>query len=175
MGNSKGSKAEREVAAILQAWWKPFEPMVDDKPLQFTRVPLSGGWSKGENHDVSADIHCNSKRFPFAVEVKRRESWAWPPVMAGKPSPVWGWWRQAQRDAERTSRQPMLWFRHNRQPWNIMVSKEFFDSKVPRAEDSSLLYGHSWDRLHMKVDCGADPLLFTQASFLWFMPEVFAR
>src|SRR4051812_33410532 len=91
---AKGNVAEREVAGLLKVWWLPVEP-----DAEFIRTPLSGGWGgpklRGEFR-ASGDLMTTAKRFPFVVEVKRREAWVMKNVLKGQPSPVWGWWRQAQ-------------------------------------------------------------------------------
>lgn len=118
-GRNKGNRAEREVAEFLQKWWRRLEP-----ECRFVRTPGSGGWQGPEVRAeflASGDLMTTAQRFPFCVEVKRREAWVEKTVRAGRSSPVWGWWRQAQREAKEIDRLPMLWFRANRQPWIVMV------------------------------------------------------
>jgi hypothetical protein len=118
---AKGSKAEIEVAKLLQVWWAPVEIG------EWARTPLSGGWSKPSvraGFKSAGDIMTTCKTFPFCLEVKRREGWSWDRFVAGGKSPVWGWWEQAEKAAELQGSQPMMWFRKNHMPWWVMVPSE---------------------------------------------------
>lgn len=118
-GNPKGKAAEREVATLMEAWWRRLEP-----ECRFVRTPQSGGWHGSdvrEAFQASGDLMTTAAHFPWTVEVKRRESWTWDRLIEGKPSPVWGWWRQAQTQARELGKEPMLWIRHNREPWSILL------------------------------------------------------
>ena len=114
----KGNKAELEVARILEPWWRQLEP-----EATFVRTPRSGGWTQGRDlFDARGDLMVKgAPRFPFLVEVKRREKWSLENFEEGKPCPVWGWWVGACRDAEHAKRRPMLWTRHNRREWIVLV------------------------------------------------------
>lgn len=139
-GRAKGSVAEREVAALLAAWWRGIEPTAE-----FVRTPLSGGWSSPTvrgGFRASGDIMTTSPSFPFVVEVKRREAFAWGTFLKGRKSPVWEWWEQACRAADEQGGTPMLWLRHNGESWRIVLpgdaSPAFrLDAIVPRR----FLYG----------------------------------
>jgi len=118
----KGSAAEIEIAKLIETWWRQLEPN-----CRVCRTPLSGGWGGKDlraGFRASGDLMTTAKRFPFTVEVKRRENWTWKTLLAGKPSPVWGWWQQAiGQAAEVTDVQlePLLVWRKNREPWHVMV------------------------------------------------------
>ena len=119
MAREKGKIAEREVAALLERWWRLLEP-----DCRFVRTPQSGGWHGADvraEFRAAGDIMTTAARFPWCIEVKRREGWAWTPLLAGKASPIWKWWEQTCRDATVVSLLPMLWFRHNREPWTILL------------------------------------------------------
>jgi hypothetical protein len=125
MGRTKGNVAEREVAKLIKPWWSAIEP-----DSLFIRTPLSGGWSDDETRSefkATGDLMTTSPTFPFDVEVKRRENWDEGTFFAGLPSPVWGWWKQAQRSAMltfgRERRYPMLWLRQNRRPWLVVLAQ----------------------------------------------------
>lgn len=70
---------------------------------------------------AAGDLMTTARRWGWACEVKRREGWDWERLKAGRASPVWSWWRQAQAQAEDAGLQPMLWFRKSRQPWRVLV------------------------------------------------------
>lgn len=120
MSRDKGNIAEREVAALLQAWWSQHEP-----DCRFVRTPGSGGWQAPQVRSefrACGDIMTTAKTFPWCVEVKRREAWSWDTLLACRPSPVLRWWEQAKRDAATAGLRPMMWFRHSREPWAILLS-----------------------------------------------------
>jgi hypothetical protein len=138
-GRAKGKIAEREVAKMLEAWWGQLEP-----GCRFKSTPLSGGWSSPDVREAfktSGDLVTTATRFPFAIEVKRRENWSWETLRAGKPSPVLGWWKQAARQAEEMKSQPLLVFRHNNEPWWAAGSSEYFCSSSGCLVSS----GHSFE------------------------------
>jgi hypothetical protein len=112
---------EREVAALLQGWWRQLEP-----EAVFIRSPLSGGWVQGRDlFDARGDLLVkNAPRFPWVVECKRREAWDLQNFEDGRPTAVWKWWLQAARDADKAGRRPMLWFRQNLRPWVVLVPAE---------------------------------------------------
>lgn len=118
-GRPKGCKAEIEVAKTLEPWWAKLEP-----ECKFVRTPLSGGWGGKEvraGFKASGDLMTTAKRFPFAVEVKRREGWSWKTLLGSKKCPVWVWWHQAIGQAEEMGTEPTLWVRKNREPWFVML------------------------------------------------------
>jgi hypothetical protein len=129
VSRQKGSVAEREVAAIIEPWWNVVEPG------KFVRTPLSGGWGTADTRAgfrASGDLMTTAPRFPFTVEVKRRESWTLERLLLGRPSPVWEWWRQAQKQGEESNLVPLLWFRKSRQPWRVMLPYEYALERFPR-------------------------------------------
>lgn len=117
-GRPKGSKAEIEIAKRLKAWW------AREEVAEFVRTPLSGGWGGKDlraGFQASGDVMTTSRIFPFTIEVKRREGWSWLPLLAGKKSPVFGYWKQAVGQAEEQGGIPLLFFRKNREPWWMML------------------------------------------------------
>lgn len=119
-GRQKGSTAEREVAALIQPWWRQLEP-----DATFVRTPMSGGWGgptvRKEFLAAGDLMAAKAPAFPFAVEVKRREGWTLQRVIDGRGSPAWEWWRQCQKAASEMGKIPMLWFRKNRAEWLVMM------------------------------------------------------
>lgn len=116
---AKGKRGERQVAALLARWWGAVEDGV-----QFVPTPQSGGFSTKQvraEFKLAGDLMTTSRVFPYVVEVKHREKWSEARLRDGRRSPVWGWWRQVQEAAEVQGGTPMLWFRHNREPWLVMI------------------------------------------------------
>lgn len=119
----KGASGEREVAKLLQAWWATVEP-----ECLFAKTPLSGGWGSPKmraGFKASGDLSTTAALFPFTVEVKRREAWAWKNFERGFKSPVWGWWSQAQVQAAEMGLEPMMWFRRNRGSWFVLMREAY--------------------------------------------------
>lgn len=125
-GHRKGARGEREVAGILQEWWRRRETA-----SEFIRTPQSGGWRKDTgvraHFKACGDVMTTAENFPFCVEVKWRENWGVDNVLQGKPSPPWGWWRQCIEAADEQDGVPMMWMRRNRLrtneafPWLVWV------------------------------------------------------
>lgn len=117
---SKGKRNERAVAKMLEQWWRHYEP-----ESVFIKTPQSGGWGTAQTREVfraSGDVMTTSRTFPFSVEVKRREAWSEEHLLAGKKSPVWGWWNQSCKQAHEMKVEPMMFFKRNRKPWWIMIA-----------------------------------------------------
>lgn len=118
---SKGKRGEREVAKLLQDWWRKLEP-----ECKFATTPSSGGWSTPEmrgEFKVAGDLTTTAKRWPWTVEVKRREGWSDKTLKEGKASPIWGWWKQVLKSSAEEKRMPMLWFRRSHEPWLVMFAE----------------------------------------------------
>ena len=137
---SKGAKAERDVADIIKTWWRQLEP-----EAAFVRTPGSGGfgahWLSDEDRagfKTTGDIMTTADKWPFDVEVKRREGWADVPFFKGAPSPVWEWWIQTQRSAMISRREPMLWLRRSRTPWLVILRTTYVDKLFVGYERESL-------------------------------------
>lgn len=131
----KGSRAELEVVGLLQEWWRPFEP-----GTVFVRTPASGGWAHAPGFRARGDVmigyrDCSSppSRWPWTVEVKRREGWSPERFLRGGQSPVWAWWAQVQRAAADDHAEPLLIFRRSRAEWLVMLDERAADRAVAAA------------------------------------------
>lgn len=136
-GRQKGNNAELQVAHLIEAWWHQIEP-----GKAFRRSPSSGGWATPEvraDFKASGDLVTKAEKFPFSVEVKRREGWNLANVLAGRRSPIWRWWAQTNKAAKEMNAHPMLWFRQNREPWRIVFS------------EASLMQFPVWDIPHWDI------------------------
>lgn len=128
--HEKGRAAEREVARLCQEWWGRLEP-----GCEFQRTPVSGGWATStvrEHFRASGDLMTTAEKWPFTVEVKRRECWSMANLFDGKPSPAWTWWRQTVDQGREDGGVPMLWGRKNQNrpgqpafPWFVMLPVDY--------------------------------------------------
>lgn len=124
----KGVRAQNEVAKIIQEWWSALEP-----GCEFVSTPQSGGWSTvttRAHFQMGGDLMTTAMKWPFVVEVKRREGWSFENFANGRKSPVWGWWRQAVKQAAESGGQPMLWARKGQEKpgesamdWVVLVRR----------------------------------------------------
>lgn len=170
-GRPKGSKAEIEIAKKLKAWWSPFEP------AEFVRTPLSGGWGGKDlraGFRASGDIMTTAEKFPFTIEVKRREGWAWSTLLAGKASPVWGYWGQAVGQAKEMGGTPLLFFRRNREAWFLMLPHvALIRSKQPLAPND---YAMAWFAgALVPFSAGVHPVVITADAFFATNPAAWSR
>ena len=187
MGSQKGKVAEREVAKLFCAWWQRVEP-----GCSFVRTPLSGGWSSPQvrvEYRACADLMTTATRFPFGVEVKRREGISLDWLREGKPSPAWDWWRQAQRQASEAKLAPMLVFRRSREPWLAMLPIERTSEWLTKLLDMGQRWSKevdgcnvcwppaemSWPRSDLRGrKVGAHPVVYELARLLTLPPHLFA-
>lgn len=170
-GRRKGAVAEIEVSKLLAAWWNQYEPNA-----RFKRTPLSGGWGDREvrgEFKVAGDICTTSAAWPFTVEVKRREGWTFRSLAAGRPVAVWAWWRQTLAAAAEENRIPLLWFRHNEQPWLVLAPEYVL---VPIAVRYGITPDLVFGRLSPGVDDGdVRPVCVLADKLLSISPEAFLR
>ena len=172
-GDIKGRKGEREVCQMLTNWWAPHYPNA-----VFVRTPGSGGWGGGSRFHkavksdlrASGDVMTTLVEFPFSVEVKRNESWSPDRLLAGRPSPAWTWWIQAQRQALNDGLIPTLWFRKNRTPWFVMVERQY--AQVTLGAPYAV-----WSDFQLRgIDCGTCmPVLYRAEDLLTVDPRTLVR
>lgn len=105
---SKGSRYERAIAKQFQDW----------SGYEFGRVPGSGSlrWKKTDN--ITGDITCtdpkHATKFPLSVECKSYKELAFGAVLLGnKSSDITRFWTQANSDAERAQKVPVLFMKYN--------------------------------------------------------------
>jgi len=178
---AKGKRGEREVAALLRAWWSQYEP-----DAQFASTPGSGGWSTAkmrEEFRATGDICTTAQRFPFAIEVKYRQGWSLRNFEHGFASPVWGWWAQAVREAKEAKAEPMLWVRKNLEPardergrlvkqdaqWIILVRRMAALEWNARAHNQMCIPWYVWDR----PPCDPEPVGYLHRMLLEQPPNLF--
>lgn len=177
MPGRKGNQAEREVSKLLESWWRKFLP-----DARFERTPLSGGLHHALDFRVVGDVMVDPKTaptFPFVVEVKRREAGDVARLISGKPTPIWGWWREVQSDANDAQLEPMLWFRRNRTPWRVLVRADFVDARWRESAGSfdellPQLPEATWEPEDLPFGAGARPIMYLASELLSSDPSSFA-
>ena len=150
----KGKTGEREVAKHLERWWNQVEP-----GCKFVSTPLSGGFSTAQIRgafNMAGDLMTTAKTFPFTVEVKHRERWELPNVLAGKRSPAWTWWLQCQKAAAEEKKIPMMWFRKNYGDWYMMLPERDYLRVVPDQSNITWMVAPKLP----KADIGQPPVVF---------------
>jgi len=115
--SNKGSRAERELAKRLEAWWGVGT---------FRRTPGSGSWDRGEFR-MKGDVIAEDEEFPFSIECKNDESWRWSTFLNGKMSGISSFWKQTLEQAEITSDVPLLVFTRNYHPSYVAMLPETRD------------------------------------------------
>lgn len=159
----KGNKFERDICKFFTEW----------TGYEFSRVPQSGGLRWKNTQSITSDVICTddfySRRWPFSIECKFHKEINFEHLLLSKkPSKIEEFWKQAQGDALRGNKKPLLIMRYNGMPKNeafIVCDKEtqhFIQSQKPSLEkpflevhykDSSNLYIYllsEWKRLDPK-------------------------
>jgi len=172
MSRNKGNVAEREVAKLIEGWWRQADP-----EASFVRTPLSGGWGGPKirsGFQASGDLMTTSASFPFTTEVKRREAWSLDRLLQGKKSPVWGWWRQAIKQGDEMTAEPMLWLRRNREPWRVLVPWNLMANLLLAGlHEESVTEWAPWQlNVH---DLAREPVMIYAHDLLKTDPRIFAK
>lgn len=170
---AKGSNAELEIAKRLQVWWRQVTPT-----SIFKRVPLSGGWGDSDARAAfrsAGDVMTDCRKFPFTVEIKRREGWAWSTLLAGRASPVWGYWGQAVGQAKEMGGIPLLFFRKNREDWFLMLPHVALirNKSVNLAPNDIAMAWYAGALVPYSAGC--HPIVITAESFFLSSPESWTR
>ena len=107
---TKGSKNERGVAKLFQAWTE----------FEFARTPQSGGlhWKK---QNTVGDIVCiderHGRKFPFSIECKFHHDLDFSHLIDGTmgkgTNKIIHFWEQCLGDAEQANKVPLLFMRRN--------------------------------------------------------------
>lgn len=101
----KGNANELECAKFLKEW----------TGLEFNRVPQSGGLRWKNSEGVTGDLVCEDRTFPFSVETKHYKKIVFKPKLPAT-SFVFKVWDQAQQDADRANKHPLVILRQNGMP-----------------------------------------------------------
>jgi len=166
--SDKGPRGEREAVVMLEKWWRRLEPEVE-----MVRTPKSGGWAHAAKFKARGDVMVDpgTERFPFSVEVKRREAWSPDHLLDGRPSPVWKWWLQCQAAARDEELEPLLLFRKNRRPWLAVLRLAF--ARVKRMPEPDVVWARDFE-LARGFEVGERPCLYLAERLVAVDPALVA-
>lgn len=106
----KGSKNERDVAKLLEAW----------TGVEFARVPMSGGLGWKNRVQVTGDVIPTDPKdmvsFPFSVEAKFHKEIDFEAPLLGQNVNWLDWWEQSEGDAEKAGKIAIVFMRRNLMP-----------------------------------------------------------
>ena len=122
---SKGNKNERDVAKYFKTW----------TGYDFGRTPQSGALRWKRAQAVSADIVCtddkHGRRFPFSIECKFYKDINFEHLLLdNKKVKILEFWEQANDDAERSGKEPLLFMRYNgmaKNTWFVVMNTNVWD------------------------------------------------
>lgn len=127
---SKGNNQERKVAKLLQDWWnKDNKP--EDKVIEFTRVPLSGGWNNREQFGTFGDIICSDPQFPFCVEVKKQEKLELAHLLTSSKPALLEWWDQCVRETPKGKIPLLVFCKNNLEELCVVESQHDWIAGIP--------------------------------------------
>lgn len=150
----KGSRGQREVAALLKPWWG----------AEFASTPMSGGFHTKkfrEDWNAAADIVTPDDSFPFSVEVKWQEGWVLDELLTAPRTKIWEWWGQCVRECP-AGKIPLLVFKRNRKPWMFML----FQADMPLVNPLGCLQLRDPTKAFVYVGLFEDFLLTTKKE-IW--------
>lgn len=104
----KGNRFEREVCKVFQAW----------TGKEFSRVPQSGGLRWKNTQSITSDVICTDSKYsriwPFTIECKSYNDLKFEHLLLEKKScKIKSFWAQANRDAKRAHKKPLLIMKYN--------------------------------------------------------------
>ena len=102
----KGARAESDAKKVLKEHTK----------LNWERVPGSGALDP--KHGLKGDLYIPNEQNQFCVEVKHyAEDHLTSKILTGKDPQLLEWWQQTKRQAQQTTRKPLLIFKFDRSKW----------------------------------------------------------
>ena len=109
----KGARAEAALVKLLK----------QDTGMNWKRVPGSGALH--EDHGLKGDVYLPNEKNYWAIEVKHyKDTQLTSKVLTDKDPMLLQWWSQAVRQGLQTDKFPILFFKHDRSKWFVMVDKD---------------------------------------------------
>lgn len=89
--------------------------------LPWERVPQSGALS--ENHKLKGDLYIPECKNLFCIEVKHyKDDNLTSKILTGKNPKILEWWIQAESQARKVSKIPLVIFKHDRSKWFVIFN-----------------------------------------------------
>ena len=112
----KGARAEGAIVKLLKEKTK----------LNWKRVPGSGALH--EDHLLKGDVYIPGEHNYWACEVKHyKDCHLTSQILTSKTPQLLEWWEQAVRQGTQTKKKPILFFKHDRSKWFVMMRFEDVD------------------------------------------------
>lgn len=109
----KGARAEAALVKLLK----------QDTGYNWKRVPGSGALH--QDHGLKGDVYVPNEKNYWACEVKHyKDSQLTSKVLTDKDPMLFQWWEQAIRQGKQTDKKPILFFKHDRSKWFVMLLLE---------------------------------------------------
>jgi len=107
----KGARAESAMVKLLK----------EETGLNWKRVPGSGALH--EDHGLKGDVYIPNEHNYYACEVKHyKDCHLTSQVLTSKTPQLLEWWTQAVRQGTQTNKRPILFFKHDRSKWFVMMN-----------------------------------------------------
>ena len=109
----KGARAEAAAKGLL----------IKHTGLDWQRTPGSGALNAA--HKLKGDLYIPDAKNKFCIEVKHyKDDHLTSKILTDKNPQILKWWEQAVRQAEQTSREPLLLFKFDRSKWFVAFRGE---------------------------------------------------
>ena len=106
----KGARAEAGLVSQLKK----------DTNLNWKRVPGSGALDAA--HGLKGDVYVPNEKNFWCIEVKHyKDNHLTSKVLTDKTPQLLEWWKQAVRQGEQTTKDPILFFKFDRSKWFVMM------------------------------------------------------
>lgn len=127
----KGARAESAAKGLL----------IKHTGLDWQRTPGSGALNAA--HKLKGDLYIPDAKNKFCVEVKHyKDDHLTSKVITDKNPQIIKWWEQTVRQAEQTSREPLLLFKFDRSKWFVAFKTEatYHENTIPAKTTFSYTY-----------------------------------
>lgn len=112
----KGARAETALVNLLK----------EATGFNWKRVPGSGALHA--DHGLKGDVYLPNEKNYWAIEVKHyKDTQLDYKLLTSKDPMLMQWWSQAVRQGKQTDKKPILFFKHDRSKWFVMMSFEDVD------------------------------------------------
>jgi Holliday junction resolvase len=114
---NKGKNFERLIAKKL----------TETLGIEFKRTPQSGASPLGQDWQLLGDIVTKDSNWEYCIELKKQEGWEFKDFF-NKKSKIYKWWEQAEEQATKISKIPVLIFSKNYDDIYVMMKIKDFEN-----------------------------------------------